>query len=145
MKTSVRTRVVALGLFMATAWVQAAEGQKPPALKQDKELSGKLAQCAATYTASARLQLAAKQNADSLLEQGQWYYDGAIALADEPFAKAQFIVRSGELTGMLPKDSMPRDQQIADLKRFMGAINGYVEGCEQLRAIHAAMLKPYLE
>ena len=134
-----------LGVGMALSHAHAADEKTLPPLKQDKPLASQMGMCAATYVASARLQKDLGKNADDLVEQGVWFYDGGKALSDEPYAKSQFLIRNNELQALLPKASMTKEAQIATMNAWYNAINAYNGQCEQLRAKHEAMLKPYID
>lgn len=137
-----RIKTVALTIALAggLALSNTCAAETRPGLKADKELATKLAQCAATYTENARWLRTIKQNADKLLEQAQWHYDGAVALSDDAFVKEQFILRTKELISLFADAKKPKEEQVAALNMFLETTDRYKSGCEQLRSAHEAML-----
>jgi hypothetical protein len=136
----IKTVALTIALAGGLALSNACAAEMRPGLKADKELAAKLAQCAATYTENARWLRTIKQNADKLLEQGQWHYDGAVALSDDAFVKAQFILRTKELISLFADAKRPKEEQVAALNMFLETTDRYKSGCEQLRSAHETML-----
>lgn len=134
------TVALTIALSGGLALSNACAAEMRPGLKADKELAGKLAQCAATYTENARWLRTIKQNADKLLEQGQWHYDGAVALSDDAFVKEQFILRTKELISLFADTKRPKEEQVAALNVFLETTDRYKSSCEQLRSAHETML-----
>ena len=136
----IKTLAVTIALAGGLALSNAGAAEMRTGLKADKELATKLAQCAATYTENARWLRLIKENADQLLEQGQWHYDGAVALSDDAFVKEHFLVRSKELMYLFADPKEPKEVQVAALNKFLETTDRYKSACEQLRSAHETML-----